>query len=83
MPLFTYECPEHGIFYKLLFKREETQACKCGAISKNLLKAGSVRVVDRLDNGLMARTVERLADIEEINEQDAVKFGGSNEDPES
>lgn len=86
MSLFTYECPDHGVFYKLLYKRESTQPCnKCTNICKNVPKAGTVKVVDRLDNGLMARTVERLADIEEINEQDAQKFNqkGSSDDTES
>lgn len=83
MPLFTYECPDHGVFYKLLSKREEIQICKCGIECKNLLKVGTVRVVDRLDNGLMARTVERLSDIEEINDQDAQKFSEPSDDSES
>lgn len=60
------------MFTKLLKIREKTLPCPtCGELSTNQLKAGTVRVMDHLDNGLMARAVERLADIEEINEKDA------------
>lgn len=84
MPLFSYKCPDHGVFYRILNNREKTVNCDCGKASSNVLKAGTVRVVERLDNGLMARTVERPIDTEEVNQIDAQKFDKQNhEDSES
>jgi hypothetical protein len=75
MPIFTYECPDHGAFGILAGTRLKTWKCdKCGATCPNVFKSGTVRVVDRLDNGLMARAVERLSDINEIDQQDSDKF---------
>lgn len=75
MPMFTYECPEHGAFGILASTRLKTFKCdKCNVICPNIFKSGTVRVVDRLDNGIMARAVERLSDINEIDQQDSDKF---------
>jgi len=74
MAHFTYKCPEHGSFCVSLDKREKTHKCpKCGKESKAVLKMGSVQIVERLDNGAMARAVERLHNIEEIMEERADK----------
>lgn len=67
MGWFTYDCPVHGNFKVSLPKREKVQHCTtCGNDSKVILKVGSVSIVERLDNGAMARSVERLHNIEEI-----------------
>jgi hypothetical protein len=67
MAWFTYECKTHGQFKLSLQKREKEHPCPtCGDIAKPVIKAGSVSVVERLDNGSMARSVERLHNIEEI-----------------
>lgn len=67
MAWFSYKCEEHGIFTKSLQKREKKQVCpKCGKESLAIIKAGSVSIVEKLDNGAMSRAVERLHNIEEI-----------------
>lgn len=70
MAWFTYKCPKHGTFRKSLPKRESSYVCpECGLDSKNVLKVGNSMIVERLDNGVMARAVERLHNIEEIVEE--------------
>lgn len=74
MPVFSYKCEAHGAFTKFLKVREKTYVCpKCNASCKALIKIGTVQVVERLDNGAMARTVERLHNIEEIMNERADK----------
>lgn len=81
MAWFTYSCPQHGEFRKSLPKREKSQACsQCGADSVAILKSGSsISVVEKLDNGVMARSVERLHNIEEIMSDRADKHSEDNE----
>lgn len=72
MAWFRYECPEHGSFRKSLKKRKKTAECPvCGGLGKAIMKAASVQVMERLDNGAMARSIERLHNIEEIMEERA------------
>lgn len=67
MAWFTYKCKEHGDFTKSLEKREKQVPCaKCGAACFPVIKSGTVSVVEKLDNGVMSRAVERLHNIEEI-----------------
>lgn len=68
MAWFTFKCQEHGEFKKALPKREKYSACpKCGKDSPVTLGGQSgLSVMERLDNGAMARGVERLHNIEEI-----------------
>jgi len=70
MAWFTYRCNKHGNFKKSLPKREKASVCpECGAESGNVLKVGSSVIMERLDNGAMARAVERIHNIEEIVEE--------------
>jgi hypothetical protein len=70
MAWFTYKCEKHGPFRKALPKREPSYSCpECGLESKNVLKIGNSMIMERLDNGVMARAVERLHNIEEIIEE--------------
>jgi hypothetical protein len=81
MASFTYACPEHGQFIVSLPKREKTVPCKtCQAASKAVLKAGTISVVERLDNGVMGRRVERLHNIEEIMNERADKHSEGHDD---
>lgn len=67
MGWFSYKCSEHGEFKVSLPKRETSVPCsKCQSKSYPALKAGTISVMERLDNGAMGRAVERLHDIEEI-----------------
>jgi hypothetical protein len=54
-------------------ERAKTIACSCGAEAKNIFKAAHVKVMERLDNGIMIRRVERIHNIEEILEERADK----------
>ena len=74
MAWFTYNCPTHGNFKVSLPKRAKVVPCgTCGADSVPVLKTGSVSVMEKLDNGAMARSVERLHNIEEIMNERADK----------
>lgn len=81
MGWFSYSCSEHGNFTVSLEKREKTFLCiKCGKISHAIIKLGSTQVMEKLDNGAMARSVERLHNIEEIMSERSDKFS-KNEEP--
>ncbi len=67
MAFFSYKCETDGEFRLSLDKRAKTGKCpKCQAECKPVIRMGTMQVVERLDNGAMARQVERLANIEEI-----------------
>jgi hypothetical protein len=76
MPRYTFVCPHHGEIEVSLPKRQPLgRFClKCDQECKNIFKAkGGVSVMERLDNGLMGRAVERLHNIEEIVKERADK----------
>ena len=82
MAWFSYECPDHGLFKESLNKRMKYFPCPvCTKACRSIIKMGSVQVKERLDNGVMARGVERLANIEEIAEERNRKFS-IQQDPE-
>jgi NAD-dependent SIR2 family protein deacetylase len=77
LAFFTFRCDTHGDFKLSLDRRIVSSNCPtCGSLSKNILKPGKVQVNERLDNGLMARAVERPVNIEEMISERA------NNDPE-
>lgn len=83
MAYFFYKCDECGKFRVSLDKREKTFKCpKCGRDSLPLLLGGATsRITEVIDNGLMARSVERLHNIEEIMEQRSkINSRGNDED---
>ena len=70
MPRFTYKCPTHLEFQITLETRTKTAPCpRCNTESRAMIKSGSFQTIERLDNGLMAKAVERLSNIEEIMEE--------------
>lgn len=74
MAHFTYNCEDHGNFKISLEKREKEVDCPiCGKKSKPVIKIGTTQIMERLDNGAMARAVERLHNIEDIIEERADK----------
>lgn len=81
MARFRYFCNKHGEFNVSLPKRQKDLPCpECGELSKVVLKAGSVRVVEILDSGTQARSVEHLKDIEEIMHERERKFSPDSEE---
>lgn len=74
MAWFTYKCEEHGEFRRVFNVREKVAKClKCDKDCKSVIRIGTVQVVERLDNGVMARAVERLHNIEDIMNERADK----------
>jgi hypothetical protein len=67
MARFRFKCPEHGEFFKSLGRREKEWPCpECGKNTPNQIGVGTVQIMERLDNGLMGRAIERLHNVEEI-----------------
>lgn len=80
MAWFSYQCPDHGKFTISLLKREKTFLCpNCNQVSHAIIKLGSSQIVEKLDNGIMARSVERIHNIEEIMAERADKFSEKEE----
>ena len=74
MARFSYRCEDHGVFTVSLEKREKRHACpQCGKESLAIIKSASISIMESLDNGAMARKVERLHNIEEIMEDRSTK----------
>lgn len=74
MARFSYKCEDHGVFTVSLEKREKRYNCpECGKESVAIIKSGSISIMESLDNGAMARRVERLHNIEEIMEERSTK----------
>ena len=72
MPLFNFACPQcQNSFRKLLPKPPETApACpECGTESVRDVGSGGVttKIVETLDNGMMQKRIERIADIERLH----------------
>lgn len=67
MALFYYKCEEHGIFCVLLSTQKKEYECpKCNKKAKLQLNAGSVNVVEKIDNGYMPRAVTWIKDAPEV-----------------
>jgi hypothetical protein len=67
VPWFTYKCKDHGEFRAILEKRTKTHKCpQCTVECYAIYKIGTVQLVERIDNGVMARAVERLHNIDEL-----------------
>jgi putative FmdB family regulatory protein len=68
MPVFYYKCSQCEENTTLFHKKDDKSVCKkCGSnkLERNATGASS-QVLETLDNGLMARKVERAPDIEKI-----------------
>lgn len=67
--MYRYDCPTCGEIKRLLTVKasKKPQVCKeCGSDLTRAAKGASSKIVETLDNGIMARKVERLADAERI-----------------
>jgi hypothetical protein len=75
MARFSYSCPDHGEFTVSLDKRAKVCDCPiCKKESTPVLKCGTVRVTEIVDNGAMVRRVERLYNIDEVMRERSKKF---------
>jgi hypothetical protein len=64
---FSFSCKDHGLFKVSLEKRTQKAPCPaCQIECYGIIKTGTTRIVERLDNGAMSRAVERLHNVEEI-----------------
>jgi hypothetical protein len=74
MAWFRYKCPDHGDFRLSLSKRQKTANCpQCQKESRGIISMGSVTIMERLDNGAMARAVERIHNVEDLMEERSQK----------
>ena len=70
MPIYFYLCPNCGLTIIRVLKQEEpTTPCDCGTDAKRTPKAPTTRITETLDNGVMVKKVERLADAEQIHDE--------------
>jgi hypothetical protein len=72
MPLYYYECSKCSWHYRKIQTPEEaekTQICRAKGCTAELVRkpvAPSARVTEVIDNGIMPRRLERLADAERL-----------------
>lgn len=75
MPIFNYECRKCGAKLRKLLTVEESKkviACdKCNYVVYRIHTPPGAMVTEVLDNGVMPRAVERLADAERLNHERA------------
>lgn len=76
MAWFNYECSTCQYRFKVsLKKRLKSFDCsKCEGTMYPVMKIGTSRTVEVLDNGLMSRRVERLHNVEDIMAERDAKF---------
>lgn len=83
MPLYYFKCHTCGLTFRRILKPEEAaaQGCTCGSILRRDPRPPSTRVIETLDNGLMTKRLERLADAERLfaERNEAVKKSQSGE----
>jgi hypothetical protein len=83
MGWFTYKCLTHGDFKVSLEKRVQSEKCPiCKTDSCAIIKTGSTSIVEKVDNGAMSRSIERLQNIEEVMNERADKHSRETRDPE-
>lgn len=69
MPLYYFRCGSCGAELKKLLtpaESKEPRTCECGGPFAREPKPPSNQVVERLDNGYMAKALERPADAERL-----------------
>ena len=66
MPLFYFSCKCGTTTRKLLPISQAEIQCQCGQVAARVASGGSSKVVETLDNGLMPKSLERLADAERL-----------------
>lgn len=67
MPLFYYTCAKCAkTTRKILSKPEVSIKCECGHDAERSARGGSSMVMESLDNGVMTKKLERLADAERL-----------------
>ena len=69
MPLFNLVCKRCKAAIRRILKPQEVrkQVCgDCGGTMRRVPGSISTQMMERLDNGAMARTMERLANAEEL-----------------
>lgn len=72
MPMFYYKCADCARSNRRLLKDDQEadllkHFCPCGGIMVRAPQAPSARITETLDNGLMVRRLERIADAEQVH----------------
>ena len=71
MPVFNYRCESCGIGVRTMSRSSSTHK-ECGGKLVREPQGASSQKMDTIDNGLMAKKVERLTDVEELAHERAV-----------
>lgn len=73
MPVYNFRCASCKQLTRKLMKVETYEAlasasveCRCGGVATREMQAASSQTMEVLDNGLIARRVERLSEAERI-----------------
>ena len=85
MPLFYYYCTQCDIYSKRILEKPIKSNCiKCSFILIRTPKPPSSQKLETIDNGYMARRIERPVDIGELTKERATKHtreNPKNDDP--
>jgi putative FmdB family regulatory protein len=74
MPIYNFHCTTCGNTTRKLLKPERLKGVvivctECGTAMERKVSGPSVRITETLDNGVMVKKVERLADAEQIHDE--------------
>ena len=71
MPLWRYACPFcDREFAKVAPKAPENPPCpNCGEMAERAERAPTTTSYERIDNGYMVRSVERIADVQRLSKE--------------
>ena len=69
MALYRFKCPDCGTERSRIAKAPTEQTCDCGGAMDRVPGVPGVSVVEKLDNGIMVRPLERLADQPRLHQE--------------
>jgi hypothetical protein len=71
LPLYKLRCPRCEREKKVMRDKPPQECCPCGGEFQRSGAGPSSQVTERLDNGLMPRSLERLVDAERLHQERA------------
>lgn len=69
MPLYNFHCDECDVTFPVITKRDLVSGVRCagcGSPPRRVPSGPAPRVMERIDNGLMAKAVERPAETQRL-----------------
>jgi len=64
--VFNLRCKSCGAMKRVFADKLDVMKCKCGADMVRVMGVPSTHIMERLDNGIMPRALERYADAERL-----------------